>query len=132
MSSELRQSVRRRAGKRCEYCRLLDWLTESGPFHVEHILPKQHGGGNEPSNLAWACSRCNSHKGTNLVGIDPDTTLQVSLFHPRRQKWDDHFVCDGPRIHGRTPTGRATAWLLEMNAERRLEIRALLIRAKLW
>jgi hypothetical protein len=127
-----RQEVRKRAGERCEYCRLPDWLTGSGPFHVEHILPRQHGGADEAVNLAWACSRCNCHKGTNLVAIDPDSALRVSLFHPREQQWDEHFTCEGPRIHGHTAIGRATAWLLQMNSERRLEIRSLLIRAGLW
>ncbi len=37
----LRQFVRRRAGDRCEYCRLPQH-TVDGRFHVEHIVARQH------------------------------------------------------------------------------------------
>lgn len=79
-------------------------------------------------NLAWACHRCNRHKGTNLSAVDPDTGQVVPLFHPRRDAWEEHFTLDGFRLCGLTATGRATVWLLQMNAERRLERRAELIR----
>ncbi len=79
-------------------------------------------------NLAWACHRCNRHKGTNLSGIDPDTREVVMLFHPRRDRWSEHFTLVGVRLRGLTATGRATVWLLQMNAERRLERRAELLK----
>jgi hypothetical protein len=44
MSPRIRQQVRARAGDRCEYCRLPDWLDFSGPFHVEHVIARQHTG----------------------------------------------------------------------------------------
>jgi HNH endonuclease len=66
MSPELRQQVRQRAGDRCEYCRLPDWLELAGPFHVEHIIARQHRGPDEFSNLAWACSRCNHRTGASF------------------------------------------------------------------
>ena len=132
MSEALRRSVRDRAGGRCEYCHLPDWLPPLEPFHLEHITARQHGGPTTPENLAWACHRCNRHKGTNLSGVDPDTQSIVPLFHPRRDRWEEHFVLDGIRLRGRTTTGRATAWLLQMNAERRLERRAELVRRGLF
>lgn len=128
MSEALRRSVRERAGGRCEYCHLPDWLPPLEPFHLEHITARQHGGPTTPQNLAWACHRCNRHKGTNLSGVDPDTQSVVPLFHPRRDRWEEHFALDGIRLRGRTTNGRATAWLLQMNAERRLERRAELLR----
>jgi hypothetical protein len=131
MSPRLRHQVRTRAAGRCEYCRLPDWVEFAGPFHVEHIIARQHAGVNQSANLAWACSRCNSHKGTNLAAIDPDGKGLVALFNPRKDSWPDHFRLSGPYISGRTPTGRATVWLLQMNAERRLELRAQLISAGL-
>ena len=75
-----------RAGHRCEYCRLQQ---EDEPFyrlHVEHIVAKQHGGTDDPDNLALACHHDNEHKGPNLSGIDPQTGKVVRLFHPRRQR----------------------------------------------
>jgi hypothetical protein len=95
-------------------------------FHVEHIVPRQHGGADDPDNLALACYHCNLHKGPNLTGIDPDTGSIVPLFNPRREAWNDHFSLDGPAIMGRTPTGRATVRVLGMNAPTRIELRTAL------
>jgi 5-methylcytosine-specific restriction endonuclease McrA len=72
MDAELRKFVRTRANGRCEYCRLPD-VAQRLPFHVEHIIAKQHGGNDNVENLAWACDRCNAYKGPNLSGIDPQT-----------------------------------------------------------
>jgi hypothetical protein len=91
---------------------------------VEHIIPRKHRGADEPSNLALACYHCNLHKGPNLAGIDPDTGLVVELFHPRVQTWEEHFTFDEGWIIGRTPCGRATVDVLEMNADDWREVRA--------
>jgi hypothetical protein len=91
--------------------------------HVEHVVAKQHGGPDDAVNLALACHRCNLHKGPNLAGIDPYDGQIVPLFHPRRDRWSDHFVFEGAQIKGLTPVGRATVHVLNMNDARRLEIR---------
>ena len=104
----------------------------TGPFHVEHIIARQHRGTDDLSNLAWACSRCNRHKGTNLSAVDPDTQNVVSLFNPRQEKWDDHFEIVGALIRGTSAVGRATVQLLQINAERRVELRSELINQGLW
>lgn len=124
----LRERVHERAGGRCEYCRLPDWLPPLEPFHLEHIVARQHGGETEEKNLAWACHRCNRQKGPNLTAIDPESGFVVALFHPRRDQWENHFRLRGIFIQGLTPTGRATVSLLKMNALRRIERRAELIR----
>ena len=100
MSPELRQQVRQRAGGRCEYCRLPESIELTGPFHVEHVVARQHRGTDDLSNLAWACSRCNRHKGTNLSAVDPDSRTVVSLFNPRQEKWEEHFDTVGAMIRG--------------------------------
>lgn len=129
MNSEtLRQAVRDRSGRRCEYCHLPDVLPHTLRFHMEHIKARQHGGPTDLSNLAWCCQRCNSHKGPNLTGVDPDTSVLVRLFHPREDKWEDHFSMDALMILGQTAKGRATTWLLEMNSEERIRWRAALRR----
>jgi hypothetical protein len=123
-----RQLVRRRAEERCEYCRLPQHADESR-FHIEHILAQQHAppAADHPDNLALACHRCNLHKGTNLSSVDPETGQVVPLFHPRRDDWRRHFALRGALIVGQTPTGRATALLLQFNARRRLEFRQRLL-----
>jgi 5-methylcytosine-specific restriction endonuclease McrA len=92
-------------------------------FHVEHIVPKQHGGSGDPAGLALACDRCNVYKGPNLTSVDPDTGAVVPLFHPRKDSCDDHFMSREGCVFGVTPVGRATVRLLNMNAPRRVELR---------
>jgi HNH endonuclease len=122
MDATTRELVCRRAGERCEYCRLRQAHSDL-KHHVEHIMAKQHGGSDDVDNLALACHRCNLHKGPNLTGIDRSTGQVASLFHPRRDRWFDHFTFEGVRIIGITAVGRATVQVLSMNDSRRLELR---------
>ncbi|MCY2991178.1 MAG: HNH endonuclease [Planctomycetota bacterium] len=124
----IREFVRLRAGDRCEYCRLPQHAVD-GRFHVEHIVAQQHRQDDGPANLAWACARCNSHKGTNLASVDPATDVMVQIFHPRTDNWIEHFAFRGPEIRGLTATGRATVRLLQMNARHRVELRSSLMAA---
>ena len=124
MDVATRDLVRQRASDRCEYCGLARDDAPFAAFHIEHIIPKKHGGSDDASNLALACYHCNLHKGPNLTGIDPDSGAIVTLFHPRRETWDEHFVRQGLLIQGLTPTGRATVRVLMMNAVGRLELRS--------
>jgi HNH endonuclease len=123
MGPGLREVVRKRAGDSCEYCRMPQEATPLIPFHVEHIVSRQHGGSNDPNGLALACDRCNAYKGPNLTSIDPETQAVVALFNPRESGWSEHFAVRGGHILGVTPTGRATVRLLNMNAPRRVELR---------
>jgi hypothetical protein len=63
-----------------------------------------------------------------LAGIDPDDGQVALLFHPRRDRWSDHFVFEGARIIGLTPLGRATVQVLKMNDARRIEMRSEILR----
>jgi HNH endonuclease len=128
MDGALRELVRRRAGNRCEYCHLPQTFSELG-FHIEHIRPRQHGGGEETKNLALACPECNLAKGPNLAAVDPDGRRIVRLFNPRYDKWTMHFSHHGPRIIGKTPIGRASVALLKMDDAERLRVRILLAEA---
>jgi hypothetical protein len=123
MNEATREFVRERAGDRCEYCQLHQEHLPFAPFHLEHIIPRKHGGNDDPANLALACFHCNSHKGPNLSGIDPVSGDVVALFHPRRQAWGQHFAFLNFEVIGLTPTGRATAQVLEMNAPDRIKLR---------
>jgi len=124
MDAATRRLVRDRAGGRCEYCGLPQDALPLVTFHAEHIIAKQHGGPDDPGNLAFSCHHCNLHKGPNLTGIDPDTGSVVALFHPRRDPWSDHFVAQGATVVGLTPTGRATVRTLAMNAQSQLDARS--------
>ena len=80
MTEALRQEVRRNSGFRCEYCRLTESDLPFSAFHLDHVTARQHGGTEDPENLAWSCQECNLLNGTNLSGIDPDTGQVVNLF----------------------------------------------------
>src|SRR5579872_2021432 len=86
----LRRLVEERAGARCEYCHAPQRVS-GYRFHLEHILPRAHGGSDGPDNRALACATCNLAKGDRTAGIDPRTGAAVSLFNPRTQDWEDHF-----------------------------------------
>lgn len=123
MQSHVRRLVKTRAGDRCEYCRIPQSATPFTPFHIEHVIARQHLDDDTPDNLALACDRCNAFKGLNLSTIDPETGEMVDLFHPRKQVWDDHFLEEAGVIRGLTPTGRTTVRLLQMNDFSRVELR---------
>ena len=100
---------------------------------IDHIVPRSLGGGEEPENLAASCYRCNEFKWAKTHDLDPATGQLASLFHPRREKWSEHFqwVNGGTHIAGLTPTGRATVVALRLNNEFVVEARALWI-AREW
>lgn len=123
MTRALQNLVRQRAGNRCEYCRLDQLDSPLAVLHVEHIIPRKHGGTDEAGNLCLACIDCNLHKGPNLTGIDPDTGAVTELFHPRRQRWEDHFEWEGVYIAGKSPAGRTTVRVLAINSEEQLDLR---------
>jgi hypothetical protein len=62
--------------------------------------------------------------GSNLSAIYPETGAIVILFHPRNDKWEQHFKENGSLIEGLTQTGRATIELLKMNAQDRRDLRS--------
>jgi hypothetical protein len=115
-----RRAIKQRAGNCCEYCRLAS-VSATVPLHVDHIIPLKHGGSDHNDNLCLACYKCNAHKSHDLAGFDPLTGEIVPLFHPRRQRWIEHFeIQDDMRILGLTAVGRATVQVLKLNEEERL------------
>lgn len=132
MDAALRSQVRQRAGNCCEYCRIRQEDDPFYSFHTEHILPRQHGGTDDPANLALACYHCNRHKGPNLAALDPQTGQMTRLFNPRADVWHEHFQIAGAAVTGRTPIGRAPARLLKMNVASRLDLRTELVARNRW
>ena len=96
-------------------------------FQIDHIIARKHRGPSVAGNLALSCLVCNGHKGPNLAGIDPASRKIVRLFHPRLHKWTHHFRWDGAVLIGRTPIGRVTVIVLEINLPYRVAIRQALI-----
>jgi hypothetical protein len=123
----IERRVWERAESRCEYCQLPQAFSPL-PHAVDHIIAQQHQGPTTAENLALACFFCNSYKGPNISGLNPQTGRVVRLFNPRKDRWSRHFVWDGPYLVGRTRAGRVTLALLEINRPEAVELRAHLIR----
>lgn len=126
MSRAVRRKVWERANGICEYCQMLQDY-DPRPFHLDHILPRKHGGQTVLRNLALSCAACSLHKGSNVAGYDPDTGELTPLFHPREQLWGSHFSWRAGVVEGMTATGRATLTVLCINDAIRVHHRKLLI-----
>jgi hypothetical protein len=127
--TDIAVQVRARAGARCEYCRLPQAAFRRA-FHVEHIVARQHGGASTLNNLALACWVCNFKKGPNLTGIDLETREIIPLFHPRKDRWAEHFRLGietwmplGVEIQSPTQIGRVTIQVLGLNEAMRQMLR---------
>ncbi|TAE60719.1 MAG: HNH endonuclease [Nostocales cyanobacterium] len=90
VTSQQKKAVAERAKGCCEYCRSQARFAIQ-PFSIEHILPKSQGGKTSLDNLALSCQGCNNHKYNKTEGIDPVGGNIVYLYHPRQQKWNEHF-----------------------------------------
>ncbi len=117
ISEDLRERVAARAKRRCEYCLLHEehcyW-----PCQIDHVISLKHGGSSEFENLAYSCLRCNAWKGSDIGSLDGSRF--VSLFNPRKDLWQDHFIMRGFVIEPLTAEGRVTVRLLRLNIDQRL------------
>jgi HNH endonuclease len=129
VSGELRLLVAERAEWRCEYC-LLHADDSFTPHQIDHIISRKHGGSSEEANLAYACVRCNAWKGPDIASFGFYPTKIVPLFHPRKDRWEDHFELFGLEIKPLTDTGAATARLLRLNSSSRIAERRALAAAR--
>ena len=113
VSDEVRRRVAARAGWVCEYC-LLPEEHSGYPHQVDHIVSRKHGGASTEDNLALACVACNRNKGADVAALSTSGD-PVRLFHPRRQRWLDHFLWDGPAVRPLSDVGEVTIRILRLN-----------------
>ena len=121
----IRNLVRQRAAGLCEYCHTLErW--QYVPFTVDHVIPLSKAGSDDLGNLALSCFHCNRRKAARVTARDPVCGEEVSLYNPREDEWEQHFIWseDGLRIVGITAPGRATVVALDLNRERAINIRS--------
>ncbi len=116
LTDKQKRFVFERAEGCCEYC-CSQSLFAIQPFCIEHIRPRSRGGETKLDNLALSCQGCNNHKYTKMDATDPLTGRIAPLFHPRQDKWIDHFAWneDCSLIIGQTRSGRATVEALRLN-----------------
>jgi HNH endonuclease len=116
--------VAQRAHHRCEYCHAPESIFNA-VFEVEHIIPVVAGGNDSEENLALACRSCNSFKGIRSSYLDPESDREEQLYHPRQDRWADHFSVssESSEIMALTAIGRVTAICLKMNSRAQLTAR---------
>ncbi|MDM8537604.1 HNH endonuclease [Desulfobacterales bacterium HSG17] len=116
LTSKLRLRLIEADNQHCAYCHTREAITGQ-PMTIDHVIPESQGGLTEFDNLCFCCRRCNEFKGTKITAPDPLTGEVVSLYHPRLEKWHEHFAWDetGTLIVGLTAMGRATVTGLNMN-----------------
>lgn len=127
VTAQQKKAVAERANGCCEYCRSQVRFAIQ-PFSIEHIIPRSAGGETVLDNLALSCQGCNNHKYNKTEGRDPVSGDTVPLYHPRKQRWSNHFAWndDFTRIIGLTPTGRSTVEALQLNREGVVNLRRVL------
>ncbi len=121
----IQQQVRERANYLCEFCHANEkW--QYVRFTVDHVMPFSLGGSDRFDNLTLACFHCNRRKTNRLTAVDPESQTEVTLFNPRQDSWQEHFIwsMDGLSILGISTIGKATVAGLLLNRERVIPIRA--------
>jgi hypothetical protein len=127
MDPHLEREVWRRAGDKCEYCRIPQ-SADIIPHQIDHVIAVKHGGETASDNLALACIVCNCHKGPNIAGLDPLNRTLTRLFHTRHDRWGEHFHLQrNGMIVGQSAVGRVTIHVLNMNDPDAVALRASLV-----
>ncbi|MEX2173321.1 MAG: HNH endonuclease [Pirellulaceae bacterium] len=127
VSRQIRQLVGKRAEFCCEYCLSpVDYSPD--PFCIEHIWPRALQGSDDQANLAYSCLGCNSRKFVATEAVDPMTGEMATLYHPRHDRWADHFSWESDRtlVVGISATGRASVQRLELNRDGIVNLRRVL------
>ena len=129
-TAQLKREIYQRARGRCEYCCSPAFYAPD-PFSVEHIQPRVDGGQLVLGNLALSCQGCNNLKHRATSALDPSTGLLSPLYHPRRDRWEEHFTWSEDFLHvlGLTPPGRATVLRLQLNRVGVVNLRRILLLA---
>jgi hypothetical protein len=121
----LRAMVRLRAGGRCEYCGISEGFTLA-EHEIDHVIAIKHCGETADHNLALCCTLCNRFKGSDIASLDPESGQLTPLFHPRTDRWDEHYRIQDGEIVALTAKGRVAVRLLRLNRPARVKERQLL------
>ena len=87
VSGTLRYEILKRAHYRCELCGV---SAEHKALEVDHIVPRNHGGSDEPHNLQALCYSCNAMK------QDRDDTDFRGMAGSYQDRHDDCVFCQIP------------------------------------
>ena len=88
------------------------------------------GGETVLNNLCLSCPSCNRYKASRQKLLDEDTQQEVSLFHPQKQLWSEHFTWneDATSILPLSSVGRVTISALKMNRPQLVRVRKMWVK----
>lgn len=123
VSAETRAAVRAAYRSRCGYCGVPESQV-GAELEVDHFRPRARDGTDHPSNLVYACTACNRHKGSYWPPDDAPDGLR--LLHPGLDEVGAHLVeaPDG-RLVGLTSRGWFHIRWLHLNRPALVELRQL-------
>jgi HNH endonuclease len=129
ISTKLQQKIRGHFHHCCGYCHTSKIVLPVS-FEFEHIVPLVAGGKTVFENLCFSCPMCNRYKAARQAAIDPETGVEVALFHPQQDKWKEHFVWkeNFTVLEGLTAKGRTTTLALKLNRLELVEARKLWVK----
>ncbi len=90
------QDIFERDNWTCQYCGRSgamdfdDW--NHAWFAIDHVKPKKHEGGNDPSNLVVACHTCNSVKGSDMCSSVEEGREIIERKNAGRRVWYEKHV----------------------------------------
>jgi len=73
--------------------------------------------------MGYTSPGCNLKKSNRVTAIDPETGMDVPLFHPRLDRWEEHLAWQGYQLVGLTSIGRTLIAAFDLNHTRRCRIR---------
>ena len=77
-----RRNLLVRDNHQCQYCE-----TKKGPLTIDHVMPKNRGGGDAWDNLVAACQTCNRAKGSRT----PEEAKMVLKRYPKKPNKIHYF-----------------------------------------
>jgi HNH endonuclease len=129
MPHPLHEQVRWAFEFRCGYCRVGE-TSAGAELTVDHYCPLAAGGGDELTNLVYACFRCNLYKGDYWPSLEEEAA-GLFVLHPQRHNLAGHLRENSRTGHLEplTATGAFNIRLLHLNrpqlVAQRLERQAL-------
>ena len=80
-----RDAILEQDGYKCCYCLLDLKKLPSLLSTIEHIVPRKHGGTDDPTNLLTSCFYCNARRGATPIHgfVGRETLLRLIRDYPR-------------------------------------------------
>ncbi|MBC7880126.1 MAG: HNH endonuclease [Anaerolineae bacterium] len=119
LSLEIREQVRQRARRACEFCGVSE-VDVGGLLTIDHFHPQSKGGSDDLDNLIYCCVRCNQYK----QDYWPTCEADPMLWNPRQGNTSGNFVeLEDGRVVGISSCGEFTILRLRLNRAPLVEYR---------